>query len=112
MAIQSVNDASRVEWLVFAIFSLNVIDAVATIIWVSTGLAIEANPMMERLLNYHPLAFLVVKLTLVLLGSILLWRFRERVFAVVVLVSLFLVYYGLLLYHLSAGSLIFGDLYL
>lgn len=107
IAIDSINDAEPVEWLIFLIFALNVIDAVATLIWVATGLAVEANPLMARLIEYHPLAFVTVKMSLVLLGSILLWRLRERILAVATLVFLFVVYYALLLFHLVNGAWVY-----
>ena len=57
--------------------SFNTIDAALTYYAVTRGLATEANPLMATLLDYHPIIFIVCKLTLVMLGLILLWRYRE-----------------------------------
>ncbi len=92
-------------WLkgvVATIFVLNVLDGVLTVFWVSSGLAEEANPLMDELLHMSPALFMIGKLSLVALGSVLLWLNRNQPAAVVAIFCLFLVYYCLLLYHLEA----------
>jgi len=91
--------------LVHGILILNVIDAGLTLLWVYNGLATEANPLMEDLVHNHPVRFVLVKFALVLLGSTLLWRFRKRAFSVVGIFAAFLIYYYVLIYHLSAANL-------
>ena len=96
------------RWLshvVRAILVLNVCDAVLTLVWVYSGQATEANPLMADLVHKHPAMFLLVKFTLVLLGSMLLWRLRKRPLAVISIFTGFLAYYFILLYHLSAMNL-------
>lgn len=88
------------------IFALNVVDAVATLYWVVNGLAREANPLMRELLGIHPLLFVFAKLSLVGLGVWVLWRHRHRPLAVVAIALLFLVYYGLTIYHLRAAVVV------
>ena len=106
-------DAPRVgtpehfRWLhgiVKAVLVLNLKDALFTLVWVRAGLAREANPLMERLVNEHALGFVLIKLGLVGLGSWLLWHRRERPAAVLGIVAVFLAYYLLLLYHLQYAS--------
>jgi CHASE2 domain-containing sensor protein len=46
-----------------------------------------------------------VKLLLVSLGSLLLWRHRKRAGAVVAIFVAFMVYYLIVLYHLQAMDL-------
>ena len=55
--------------------------------------------------------FVVVKLTLVMASTWLLWRHRERPLAVVGIFAAFLVYYSILLYHLSFASFLLGQLF-
>ena len=93
------------RWLgaiVWATLIFNVIDAVLTLIWISSGRATEANPLMAVLIDQHPVAFLVVKLTLVFLGSTLLWRYRKRPLSVIFIFVAFMLYYFIILYHLNA----------
>ncbi len=90
------------ELIVRAILILNLADAVLTIFWISSFQAVEANPLLATLAHDHPLAFVAVKLSLVSLGTLLLWRHRKRPSAVVSIFAAFLAYYFLLVYHLEA----------
>ncbi len=71
-------------------------------LWISNGLAVEANPLLGDLVDRHPVAFACAKLTLVSLGTWLLWRRRREPLAVVAVFIAFLAYYLLLLIHLQA----------
>ncbi|MCC7386193.1 MAG: hypothetical protein IT384_30400 [Deltaproteobacteria bacterium] len=93
------------ERIIYAILILNVFDAFLTLYWVSTRQAIEWNPLMASLIEAHPVLFVLVKCTLVSLGSFLLWRHRKRPLAVISVFGAFLAYYWLLLYHLNAAQL-------
>ena len=90
------------EWIVRAILVLNLLDAVFTMFWISSAQAVEANPLLAELAHRHPLGFVAVKLALVSLGTLLLWRQRRRPSAVVGIFAAFLAYYFLLVYHLEA----------
>lgn len=99
------------RWLhgiVKLILALNLLDATFTLTWVNAGLAREANPLLDHLVLAHPVMFAVVKLTLVGLGSLLLWHHRFRPMAVIGIFAAFVVYYVLLLYHVGYLSLIVG----
>jgi hypothetical protein len=107
---QSAHIATRREfgWLrsiVKVVLVLNAFDAVFTLYWVEAGLAIEANPLLARIVISHPVAFVVSKLLLVSLGSLLLWRLRTRRASVVAIFLAFLAYYYLLVVHLSGLNL-------
>lgn len=98
------------RWLkgtLVVILSLNVIDAVVTLFWVSTGRASEANPLMAPLLQGNAVLFVLVKLSLVMLGVLVLWRFRRRRLAVVGIILVFLVYYAALLLHATIFSRVY-----
>ena len=105
---RSIGTHEHFRWLrkiVWAILILNVFDAFLTLFWVYTGRATEANPAMEVLVHEYPVLFVVVKFSLVLLGSLLLWRFRRRRLSVVAIFLAFMVYYAVLLYHLQSMNL-------
>lgn len=85
---------------------LNLIDAVLTLFWVHTGLAKEANVLLQTVVSEHPIAFVATKMALVSLGAWLLWHRRHHPLAVVGLVSVFIVYYGLMLHHVRFASFI------
>ena len=96
------------RWLkgiIAAVFVLNVVDGVLTISWYAAGRAEEANPLMAGAINTHPLLFMLIKLGLVALGSVILWRYRTRALAVVTIFLAFIVYYWILIFHLSVMSL-------
>jgi len=90
--------------LVKALLILNLLDAILTLFWVYSGLGQEMNPLLRDLIENSPIGFVIVKLSLVALGSLLLWRHRERKLAVIAIVLAFLLYYGLLLWHIGLLS--------
>ena len=95
------------EWLhgiVKCVLVLNLLDAIFTLIWVRAGLALEANLLIDKLVNEHALLFFAVKLGLVGMGSWLLWRWRSRPLAVVCIFVAFAAYYALLLYHVQYAA--------
>ena len=94
------------EGVVKAVLVLNLIDAVLTLVWIQTGLATEANPVMAELVHNSPVAFILAKIALVSLGSGLLWRLRTRPLAVVGIFAVFLAYYFLILYHLDYANML------
>lgn len=97
------------RWLngiVKTLLVLNLIDAVLTLVWVRAGLAREANALMRELVNHHAVAFIVVKLALVSIGSWFLWSRRHHAVAVVSIFIAFLAYYLILLYHVQYMSLL------
>jgi hypothetical protein len=108
-----VGTAEHFRWLasiVKVILTLNLLDAIFTLVWVSAGLAKEANPLLATLVRDYPLMFVIVKLSLVGGGSWLLWQHRQRPLAVVGIFMGFLAYYWLLLLHVGYLSLILGTL--
>jgi len=94
------NFFNELKLVIFSVFILNVLDGVLTIISVSTGNALEANPLMAYLIDYHPVLFMICKLLLVYLGSVILWRFRKNMLAIFSIFAIFLVYYITILHQL------------
>jgi len=99
------------EGIVKVTLVLNLLDAVFTLLWVRAGLAEEANPFLRDLVHGFPVIFVVAKLGLVGLASLLLWRLRRRPLAVVGLFLAFFVYYALLLIHIDYLSTVLGMLF-
>lgn len=97
------------RWLqgvVKAVLVLNLLDALLTLVWVRAGLAVEANTLMDELVNENAVLFVGVKLALVGMGSWLLWNRRQSPIAVVAIFAAFLSYYWVLLHHLRYASLL------
>ncbi len=84
-----------------AIVVINLLDAALTLIWTLSGLAIEANPLMDAELAAGPVRFMVTKLALVSLGLLLLWRLRRVPLARVAIMGSACAYILLLTYHLN-----------
>jgi hypothetical protein len=93
-----------VKWVLV----LNLIDAVLTLLWVRLGLAAEANTLIDELVASHAVVFVGVKLTLVGLGSWLLWNRRQSPLAVVGIFLAFITYYGIVAYHIQYASGLFA----
>jgi hypothetical protein len=94
------------EGILRAVVVLNLVDAILTLFWVHSGLAREANPLLEPMVNQRVVIFVAVKLSLVSSGVWLLWQRRQHPLAVVGLFVSFLLYYGVLLHHLRFAGLL------
>jgi hypothetical protein len=96
--------AQHYRWLrgiVSCVLTLNVLDAFFTLIWISAGLAHEANVLMAPLIERAPALFVAVKLGLVGMGTWVLWLRRDRPLAVIGIFVVFLAYYAILALHLD-----------
>ena len=67
-------------------------------------MAKEANVLMRYLVHNHPVLFVAIKFSLVLVGTYILWKNRSNRIAVLGMFGVFLIYYALLLHHLSYSS--------
>ncbi len=100
----SISKAHQFYWLnviVKALIVLNFIDSIFTLIWVRTGIAQESNILLKNLVNENAVVFMFVKIALVSLGSLLLWRCRRCLFAIGSLFLVFMIYLFLFFYHLQ-----------
>ena len=73
---------------------LNLYDAICTYIWVTSGVALEANPLMASLLDISAFSFMLTKVLLVNLGIWLIWQNIDHLFAKIATV-LVVTLYGL-----------------
>ncbi|MBZ0233312.1 MAG: DUF5658 family protein [Deltaproteobacteria bacterium] len=87
---------------------LNLLDALWTLCFVEAGVANEANPLMSSALGHGPVSFMVLKLALVSLSVLLLWRLRHRRSANVALYSGATAYSLVVAYHLANAHHLVG----
>jgi hypothetical protein len=92
----------------FLLFLLNVLDAVLTIVWVRSGVAIESNQLMATLLDIGNLPFLAVKIAIGALAVIVLLHAGDRRLSRYGLTAALAVYIGLMGIHLFTGLSAFG----
>lgn len=85
---------------VFLLFSLNIIDAVLTIIWVRSGVAPEGNQLMASLMEESDLAFFGVKLLMGTFAAVVLLRWGDRKLARYGVAVALAVYVGVMGIHL------------
>jgi Domain of unknown function (DUF5658) len=92
------------------LIALNILDALFTLIYVDSGVATEANPVMRALLAVGPSAFLLAKISVVSASVYLLWRYRHHRLAVVGLFGGAAAYTLLVAYHLTMLPHLFNTL--
>lgn len=101
------DDRASRGWLwhaVVAVVLLNLADAVFTLWWVHTGVATEANLLLQDLVVRNAVGFAAAKFSLVSLGLLLLWRERRRPLATFGIAMSFTAYNALMLYHLGIAA--------
>ena len=114
-ATLAIGTPQHFDWLhgiVKSVLVLNLVDAVLTLVWVWNGLAFEANALLADLVMERPVTFVLVKTSLVSLGSALLWCHRSRASAVIGIFAVFLAYYALLAFHLAYASILYRNTWL
>lgn len=92
----------------FLLFTLNLLDALLTLVWVRTGTASEANAIMARLLEIGDYPFILAKLTIGILTAVVILKWGYvRIAKPLVSVAL-AVYIGLMGIHVLTGLAAFG----
>lgn len=64
--------------LLILLFLFSCLDAYFTLLWIDSGLAIEANPLLQPLIEHGPFSFVATKLLLTGLGCIILHRSKNE----------------------------------
>src|SRR5688500_18102459 len=93
---------------VLLLFSLNLLDALLTIVWVRSGVATEGNQLMARLLDIGNGPFLGVKIAIGAVAGVVLYRWGNRRLARYGLAVALAVYISLMGIHLFTGLSAFG----
>ncbi len=92
----------------FLLFTLNLLDALLTIIWVRSGVATESNQLMAGLLDIGNWPFLIVKIAIGSVAAIVLYRWGNRPLARYGLAVALAVYLSLMGIHIFTGLSAFG----
>ena len=92
----------------FLLFSLNLLDAILTIVWVRNGVATEGNELMARLLASGDLTFLAAKIAMGTLTCFVLLRWGNRRLAKYGLTLALAMYISLMGIHVVTGLSAFG----
>ena len=92
----------------FLLFSLNLLDAMLTIIWVRNGVATEGNDLTARLLASGDFTFLSAKIAIGTVTALVLLRWGGRPLARYGLTLALAVYITLLGIHVVTGLSAFG----
>lgn len=93
----------KIHFLSYLLIFLVLSDLIATIYWISSGVATEANPIMEYYLGHSVLLFSVVKLSLSFSSVWLLLRFKSKFKKLIYhsLIMITLIYVGVFIWHLT-----------
>lgn len=92
----------------FLLFSLNLLDAILTIVWVRHGVATEGNHLMARLLDSGDFTFLAAKIAMGTITALVLLRWGNRKLARYGLTLALAVYISLMGIHVMTGLTAFG----
>ena len=92
----------------FLLFSLNLLDAILTIVWVRHGVATEGNTLMGRLLESGDFTFLAAKIAMGTITALVLLRWGNRRLAQYGLTLALAIYISLLGIHVVTGLSAFG----
>ena len=92
----------------FLLFSLNLLDAILTIVWVRNGVATEGNQIMARLLDSGDFTFLAAKIAIGTITALVLLLWGNRKLAKYGLTVALAVYVSLMGIHIVTGLSAFG----
>ena len=92
----------------FLLFSLNLLDALLTIVWVRNGVATEGNELMARLLDSGDISFLGAKIAIGTITALVILRFGNLKLARYGVTLALAVYISLLGIHVVTGLSAFG----
>ena len=90
------------------LFSLNLLDALLTIVWVRSGVATEGNQLMAGLLDIGNGPFLTAKVAMGTITAIVLFKWGSRPVARYGVTVALALYIGLMGIHLFTGLAAFG----
>jgi hypothetical protein len=93
----------KIHTLSYLLITLILIDLIATICWVSSGIANEGNPIMNYYVEHSLVLFAGIKLFISFAGLSILLKFKKRFkyFIFKTLFALTLVYVGVLSWHIT-----------
>ena len=87
------------SFLIYCIFLLSILDAILTLAWIKSGLAIEANPFLAPFLEMGDCAFYGIKILITGAACIILYFNKHRALGSVIISATVIMYVLLTLYH-------------
>lgn len=87
------------SFLIYCIFLLSILDAILTLAWIKSGLAIEANPFLAPFLEMGDCAFFAIKILITSAACIILYFNKHRAFGSAIISATVVVYVLLTVYH-------------
>ena len=78
---------------------LTLIDLTATVFWVSSGIATEANPLLEAVIQKSFLLFALVKISLAYFGILILRHHKKKKIVFDLAMAAVFVYLGVTAWH-------------
>lgn len=84
---------------------LNLLDAGATLHWINSGIASEANPIMNHALQHGVHVFIIAKLVSVVIAATILWNHRQHLLSRIGVALTSVVYSGLAGIHIGGAIL-------
>jgi len=91
---------SRQAKFIIAIMLMSCIDAIFTLVWLDLKIGEEANPLLDYVLTFGYVPFVVFKMSLTALGCIVLYKQRNHSLASKAVLGLLAMYTGLMIYHI------------
>jgi hypothetical protein len=92
----------------FLLFTLNLLDAILTLLWVRSGSATEANHLMAGLLNIGDYPFFLAKLAMGTITAAVLLKWGYKKIAKPLVSFALVIYIGLMGVHLLTALAAFG----
>lgn len=93
----------------FLLFTLNLVDALLTLLWVRSGVAPESNQLMASLLDIGNLPFLAVKIAMGGFAAFVLFYWGNRPLARHGMTLVLALYLGLMAIHVFTGLTAVGS---
>lgn len=90
------------------LFTLNLLDAQLTLVWIRLNVATEGNGLMARVLSYGDTPFLVLKLSVGAFAAYVLYRCAHLPLAKRGMTVVLSLYLGLMVIHAAAGCSALG----
>ena len=108
--LKSVTSQNAFIWLLGFIFAANAVDGLLTVIWLENRIASEANPLMAWLYGFGPGMFLFLKIVVVFLALLGLYKVSHRKLARILIWPVFCVYTYVLILHIMGVADIVGHM--
>ena len=105
LAILDINKLN-VTYVLYTIFIANLIDAYLTLKWINIGIATEANPIMDYLLDMGGGWFVIGKVFAISIACFILWNLRNFKSAKIVALLACLLYISIIIFHIIGANAI------